>query len=153
VIDRGAAGAAPSALRILVGDRTLHVPLGAVEAVVRAPRLTTVPGTPASLAGLFNHQGTVCPAVHPLADRVAADRHAVVVRSRQHGRFALLCDWAEDLAAPPPGEPPLDLDALASRVIAAYPAPTAAPAWPRPDRPTALIRLRRPGGQAVPPAS
>jgi hypothetical protein len=139
-------GGAPSAaLRILVADRALHVPLGAVEAVVRTPRVTPVPGTPRALAGLFNHQGAVYPAIHPIEDSFSADRHAVVVRSRHHGRFALLCDWAEDLAEPPDGEACLDLDALALRVIAAYRDVDPVLPWERTARPTALIRLRRSG--------
>ena len=137
-------GGRPLALRILVGERALHVPLEAVEAVVRTPKLTPVPGTPSALAGLFNHEGAVYPAVHPVEDGAPTDRHAVVVRTRQHGRFALLCDWAEDLAEPPDGEEYLDLDRLADRIVAAY--RDVAPSLPRPSpgRATALLRLRRP---------
>ncbi|HEV8633790.1 MAG TPA: chemotaxis protein CheW [Chloroflexota bacterium] len=136
-------GSQTLALRILIGDRALHVPLEAVEVVVRTPKVTPVPGTPPALAGLFNHEGAVYPAVHPIEGRCSADRHAVVVRTHHHGRFALLCDWAEELADPHGGEPCLDLDALAGRVIAAY--REVEPVLPRERAagPRALIRLRR----------
>jgi chemotaxis signal transduction protein len=127
-----------SALRILVGDRALLVPLEAVEAVLRTPPMTPVPGTPRALAGLFNHQGVVYPAVHPLEEAPSGGRHAVIVRTRAHGRFALLCDWAEDLDARD-GEP-LDLDAVARGVIASYQHVDAG--LPTPERPSAVIRLK-----------
>jgi hypothetical protein len=125
-----------NALRIVVGDEVLLVPLESVEAVLRTPPITPVPGTPSGLAGLFNHQGVVYPAVHPL-ERSSA-RHAVIVRTRAHGRFALLCDWAEDLDAQ--GGDLLDLDAIARRLIGAY-AGVDAP-LPAPERPSAVIRLK-----------
>jgi hypothetical protein len=127
-----------SALRILVADRTLLVPLDAVEAVLRTPPITPVPATPPGLAGLFNHQGVVYPAVHPVDEGASSGRHAVIVRTRAHGRFALLCDWAEDLDAQE-GEP-LDLEALGRRLVAAYAAVDGA--LPTPERPTAVIRLK-----------
>jgi hypothetical protein len=127
-----------SALRILVGDLALLLPLDAVEAVLQTPLVTAVPATPPAVAGLFNHQGVVYPAVHPVADSPSSGRHAVIVRSRAYGRFAVLCDWAEDLEAA--GGDPLDLDALARDVVAAY--GTVAPALPAPRHPTAVIRLK-----------
>jgi chemotaxis signal transduction protein len=127
-----------SALRVLVGDLALLIPLDAVEAVLRTPPVTAVPATPAALAGLFNHQGVVYPAVHPVEGLPSSGRHAVIVRTRAHGRFALLCDWAEDLEAA--GGDALDLDALARDVVAAY--ASVGVTLPPPRHPTAVIRLK-----------
>ena len=127
-----------NALRILVGNRALLVPVEAVEAVLRTPPITPVPGTPSALAGLFNHQGVVYPAVHPIREAPSGGRHAVIVRTRAHGRLALLCDWAEDLDTRE-GEA-LDLDALARGVVAAYGDSDAV--LPLPDRRTAVIHLK-----------
>jgi chemotaxis signal transduction protein len=127
-----------SALRILVGGVALLVPLDAVEAVLRTPPVTAVPATPPALAGLFNHEGVVYPAVHPVEGMPSSGRHAVIVRTRAHGRFAVLCDWAEDLEAA--GDDLLDLDALARDVVAAY--GSIEVRLPEPRHPTAVIRLK-----------
>jgi hypothetical protein len=127
-----------SALRILVGEDALLVPLDAVEAVVQTPPVTAVPATPPALAGLFNHQGVVYPAVHPVAGSPSSGRHAVIVRTRAHGRFAVLCDWAEDLEAA--GGERLDLDALARAVLGAY--REVEPTLPGARHPSAYIRLK-----------
>ncbi|HEY3109541.1 MAG TPA: chemotaxis protein CheW [Chloroflexota bacterium] len=132
---------APAGLQVSVGERRLHLPLEVVEAVVLTPPITPVPGTPSQLAGLFNHHGAIYPALQPLPDPVAAGRHAVLVRSARFGRFALLCDWAGDLVEEAEAEP-LDVDALAERVLAAY--ASVDQRLPVPTAPRAIVRLRRP---------
>lgn len=127
-----------STLRILVGDRSALVPLDAVEVILSTPPITSVPATPPAVAGVFNHQGVVYPAVHPLHGRPSSGRHAVIVRTRAHGRFALLCDWAEDLDDE--GGELLDLDAVGQAVVAAY--ASVEPGLPAPRSPSAVIRLK-----------
>jgi hypothetical protein len=112
-----------SALRIILGDTTLLLPLDSIEAVLKTPPITPVPGTPPSLAGLFNHNGVVTAAVHPLDTR-STGRHAVIVRTSGYGRFALLCDWAEDVEAQPLGGGQLDLEQLGRSIVKAYAAIT-----------------------------
>jgi hypothetical protein len=131
---------AATGLEVSVGALRLHLSLAVVEAVVVTPPITAVPGTPDQLAGLFNHHGAIYPAVHPLPAG-GAGRHAVLVRSRRFGRFALLCDWARDLVERD-GAEPLDVDALAERVLAAY--ATVDQRLPRPSAPRAIVHLRRP---------
>jgi hypothetical protein len=138
----------PAGLEVSVGERRLHQPLEVVEAVVLTPPITPVPGTPAQLAGLFNHHGAIYPAVQPLPELVALGRHAVLVRGGRFGRFAILCDWARDLAEAPESEP-LDVGALAEQVLAAYAAVDQR--LPRPDAPRALARLRGAGPLSTEP--
>jgi hypothetical protein len=128
-----------SQLEIGVGERRLRLPLEVVEAVALAPPVTSVPGTPARLAGLINHQGTVYPAVRP-TDRPGEAHHVVLVRTARHGRLALLCDWAHGLVTAAPDVELLDVDALAAEVVAAS---ATVDQWlPRPARPRAIARLR-----------
>jgi hypothetical protein len=133
---------APAGLEVSVGQRRLHLPLEVVEAVVLTPPITPVPGTPPQLAGLFNHHGAIYPALQPLPDLAAAGRHAVLVRSARFGRFALLCDWAGELVEAAEAEP-LDIDALAERVLAAY--ASVDQRLPRPTAPRAIVRLKPAG--------
>jgi hypothetical protein len=132
---------AATGLEVSVGALRLHLSLAVVEAVVVTPPITAVPGTPDQLAGLFNHHGAIYPAVQPLSDLAAIGRHAVLVRGGRFGRFALLCDWARDLVERD-GAEPLDVDALAERVLAAY--ATVDQRLPRPSAPRAIVHLRRP---------
>jgi hypothetical protein len=137
-VSEGPAGQ-PAGLEVSVGPRRLHLRLDLVEAVVLTPPITPVPGTPAQLVGLFNHHGAIYPAVQPLSDLAAIGRHAVLVRGGRFGRFAVLCDWARDLAETPDAEP-LDVEALAESVLAAY--ASVDQRLPRPTAPRALVRLR-----------
>lgn len=130
-----------SQLEIGVGERRLRLPLGVVEAVALAPPVAPVPGTPSQLAGLVNHQGTIYPAVHPLPEPGVA-HHAVLVRTRQHGRLAILCDWVHDLAAPDPSAALVDVDALAAQIVAAY--ASVDQHLPAATTPRAVARIRRP---------
>lgn len=119
----------PPSLRIVVGDAALFVPLEVVEVIVQAGVLTPVPATPPRIAGVFNHQGTPLPAIHPIAGTSAA-RHAVIVRGPRFGRFALLCDWADDLSQDA-ADVMFDVDALGDEILAEYgaiPAELPAPA-------------------------
>jgi chemotaxis signal transduction protein len=136
---------APAGLEISVGPRRLYLPLALVEAVVLTPPITPVAGTPPQLAGLFNHHGAIYAAVRPIEGADAAGRHAVLVRSARVGRFAVLCDWARDLVAATEAEP-LDVEALAERVLAAY--ADVEPRLPAATARRAIVRLRRADGGA-----
>lgn len=127
-------------LHIQVGEARLRLPQGVVEAVVMTPPITPVPGAPPEIAGLFNHQGAIYTAVHPLAP--GHGHHAVLVRNSTVGRFAILCDWVHDLAEDAQGGDILDVAALAARILSAYAAVDQQ--LPAPDSPRARLRLRRP---------
>lgn len=107
-----------------------------------APPVTPVPGTPAGLRGLTNLHGTVVPVLDSDPEAPGERRHLVVLNSRRVGRFALACDWVQDLAAPADDATALDIEQLGRDVIAGFDA--IEQRLPRAEAPTARI-VRRSG--------
>jgi len=126
-------------LHIQVGDARLCLPREVVEAVVLTPPISPVPSAPPEIAGLFNHQGAIYTAVHPLAP--GPGHQAVLVRQSTVGRFAILCDWVHDLAEDAQGGDILDVAALAALILSAYAA--ADQQLPAADSPCARLKLHR----------
>lgn len=127
-------------LLVRAGVRSFVLELDRVDGVALTPPMTRVPGTPAALRGLVNHQGTILPAIDPAADQPGERRHLVLIESRRYGRFALLCDWVEDLAASDTDAEQLDPDELAATVVDAYEG--LEQRVPEAETPTARIMLR-----------
>jgi len=107
-------------LVVRIGERRFRVALTSVEGVAIAPPINLVPGTPPSLPGLVNHRGTILPVLDADPAARGERRHVVLVASREFGRFAMLCDWIEDVADDAVDAEPLDPDELARRVVAEY---------------------------------
>lgn len=95
---------APLALLISnVGDRTVALPLTAVERILRMAAVTPCPGAPAGVVGLLNYRGAVLPVVDPRpslnlapANEFHPDQHLVLVCAAH--RYLLLVDRVETIA-------------------------------------------------------
>jgi chemotaxis signal transduction protein len=134
--------ARPEHLVIRLAERRFAIALDRVDSVAIAPPINLVPGTPPCLRGLVNYQGTILPAVDPMPDLPGDRRHLVVLTSVGYGRFALLCDWIEDLAESSEDATALDPDRVAQEVATAFAA--IAQKLPEAAKPVARIVPRRP---------
>lgn len=123
-----------------VGHREFSLAGDRVEAVIRAPALTAIPGSPAIVAGAMNYEGTPIVAVHPDDADTGERHHAVIVHSRAYGRFAIVCDWVDRVAIESSGTA-VDPDTLAAAVIAAH--ATGAIPLPEPLSPSSWIVPRQ----------
>jgi chemotaxis signal transduction protein len=132
--------AQPTHLVLSIGHRRFRVALSSVEGVAIAPEINPVPGTPPSLPGLVNLRGTIVPALEVDPEARGERRHLVLFASREFGRFALLCDWIEQVAAGELDAEQLDPDELARRVVAEY--ASADQRLPIVERPAAGVLVR-----------
>jgi purine-binding chemotaxis protein CheW len=86
-------------LVVRIGLERFGVPLEAVDELVEAPRLRTVPGSPDNLLGVFTLGGAVLPLYSPepiLGVQPIGERAALVMRGGQ-ARIALAVDDADDV--------------------------------------------------------
>jgi purine-binding chemotaxis protein CheW len=107
-------------LTFRVGDERFGVPAAIVREVVRLPRVTRVPHSPASLIGLGNFRGTVLPIVSfaSLTDRTAGSERRVILLDAANP-IALAVDDVTALGEEAGNAPdPIDVDALTARDFA-----------------------------------
>lgn len=107
-------------LVVRVGDRLFSLSLAQVEGVAIAPPISRVPATPPGLLGLTNLRGSVLPVVDADPGGSGERRHLVVLIGRELGRFALACDWVEELDSGTEPATALDADAVGAAVVAAF---------------------------------